>query len=110
MAVHELATNASKHGSLSEPTGRVDLSWSVTRTLQGLTLLLDWKESGGPPPRRSRRPGFGTRLIGMVIERQLNGQIQQSFRPQGFEAKRTVPLTRERWPGGARSAAPVDLP
>jgi two-component sensor histidine kinase len=110
MAVHELVTNASKHGSLSAPDGRVDLTWSVTRTPQGLTLLLDWKESGGPPPKRSRRSGFGTRLIGMVIERQLNGQVEQSFDPNGLEAKLTVPLTHERWPGGARAAPATELP
>jgi PAS domain S-box-containing protein len=110
MAVHELATNAGKHGSLIAPTGRVDLTWSVTRTQQGLTLLLTWKESSGPAPRRSRRPGFGSRLINMVIERQLNGQVQQSFGPEGLEAKLTVPLTHERWPGGARTSAQVDLP
>jgi hypothetical protein len=98
MAVHELVTNASKHGSLTDPAGRVDLNWSVTRTQQGLTLVLDWKESGGPPPKRSRRSGFGSRLINMVIERQLNGQVDQSFGPQGLEARLTVPLTHERWP------------
>jgi PAS domain S-box-containing protein len=110
MAVHELATNASKHGSLSESAGRVDLTWSVTRTQQGLTLVLDWKESRGPAPRRSRRPGFGSRLISMVIERQLNGQVEQSFGPDGLQAKLTVPLTHERWPGGARSSPTADLP
>jgi two-component sensor histidine kinase len=105
MAVHELVTNASKHGSLTDPAGRVDLSWSVARTQQGLTLVLDWKESGGPPPKRSRRSGFGSRLINMVIERQLNGQVEQSFGPQGLKARLTVPLTHERWPGGARTSA-----
>jgi PAS domain S-box-containing protein len=105
MAVHELVTNASKHGSLTEPAGRVDLAWSVTRTQQGLTLVLDWKESGGPAPKRSRRPGFGSRLINMVIERQLNGQAEQSFGPEGLDATLTVPLTHERWPGGARTGA-----
>ena len=74
------------------------------------TLVLDWNESGGPAPKRTRRPGFGSRLINMVIERQLNGQVQQSFGPEGLEAKLTVPLTHERWPGGARTAAQVDLP
>jgi PAS domain S-box-containing protein len=110
MAVHELATNASKHGSLSSPSGRVDLIWSVTRTQQGLTLVLDWKESRGPAPRRTRRSGFGSRLIDMVIERQLNGQVQQSFAAEGLRARLTVPLTHERWPGGARSTSSIDLP
>jgi PAS domain S-box-containing protein len=103
MAVHELVTNASKHGSLSQPVGNVDLSWSVTRTNQGLTLVLDWKESDGPAPKRNRRAGFGSRLITMVIERQLNGHVEQSFEPQGLHARLTVPLTHERWPG-ARSS------
>jgi PAS domain S-box-containing protein len=108
MAVHELVTNANKHGSLTEPTGRVDLAWSVGRTQQGLTLVLDWKERGGPAPKRSRRPGFGSRLISMVIERQLNGKAEQMFGPEGLSAKLTVPLTHERWPG-ARATAHAEV-
>ena len=105
-AVHELATNASKYGSLSARSGRVEVSWSVERTEQGLTLLLDWKERNGPPHKRSRRPGFGSKLIHMVIERQLNGRVLRSFGSKGMEAKLTIPLTHERWPGGpARSAS-----
>jgi len=46
----------------------------------------------------------------MVIERQLNGQVEQSFDPNGLEAKLTVPLTHERWPGGARAAPATELP
>ena len=102
MAVHELVTNASKHGSLSDTRGRVELNWSVGRTDQGLTLVLDWKERGGPLPKRGRRPGFGSRLIAMVIERQLNGKVEQSFGPDGLDARLTVPLTHERWPGSPR--------
>ncbi len=110
MAVHELATNASKHGSLTDPAGRVDLTWSITRTQQGLTLVLEWNESRGPAPKRNRRPGFGSRLINMVIERQLNGQVQQSFGTGGLQARLTVPLTHERWPAGPRSTSQFDLP
>jgi PAS domain S-box-containing protein len=110
MAVHELATNASKHGSLSVGSGRVELSWSVTRTEQGLTLVLDWKESRGPAPRRSRRQGFGSRLISMVIERQLNGQVEQSFAADGLRARLTVPLTHERWLGSARPTSSTASP
>ncbi len=97
-AVHELATNASKYGSLSDEAGRLELNWSVERAAQGLRLALDWKERGGPPPRRARRVGFGSRLIGMVIERQLNGEVQRTFGPEGMDARLVVPLTHERWP------------
>jgi two-component sensor histidine kinase len=98
--VHELATNASKYGSLSARSGRVEVSWSVQRTEQGLTLLFEWKERDGPPHKRNRRPGFGSKLIHTVIERQLNGKVLQSFGPKGLDAKLTIPLTHERWPGG----------
>jgi two-component sensor histidine kinase len=103
MAVHELLTNASKHGSLISPTGRVDLTWSIARTEQGLTLILEWKESGGPAPKRMRPAGFGSRLITMVIERQLNGHAEQKFGPEGLDVVLTVPLTHQRWPGAART-------
>jgi len=97
-AVHELATNASKYGSLSDENGRLELSWSVSRAAQGLRLELNWKERGGPAPRRGRRVGFGSRLIGMVFERQLNGEVHRTFGPKGMEARLVVPLTHERWP------------
>jgi two-component sensor histidine kinase len=97
-ALHELATNAGKYGSLSTPVGRLDLSWSVSRTDRGLTLALEWIESGGPAPRRVRRPGFGTRLVTMVIERQLNGEVERIFTPDGLQVRLVVPLTHERWP------------
>jgi PAS domain S-box-containing protein len=99
-AVHELATNASKYGSLSVRSGRIEVTWSVQRTEQGLTLLFDWKERNGPRQKRNRRPGFGSKLIHTVIERQLNGKVLQSFGPKGMDANLTIPLTHERWPGG----------
>ena len=106
-AVHELATNASKYGSLSVRSGRIEVTWSVQRTEQGLTLLFDWKERNGPRQKRNRRPGFGSKLIHTVIERQLNGKVLQSFGPKGMDAKLTIPLTHERWPGGP-AASPAD--
>ena len=109
MAVHELATNARRHGSLSARSGRVDLSWRVERTDQGLALMLDWKERNGPPPKRRRRAGFGAKLIDTVIERQLNGTVTRSFAAAGLAASLLIPLARERWlKPGARS--PVDTP
>jgi PAS domain S-box-containing protein len=111
-ALHELATNASKYGSLSSAAGKLDLSWTVQRGEAGLRLELDWKERGGPLPKRARRVGFGSRLIGMVIERQLNGQVTRTFGPEGMEAKLVVPLSHERWPQQevAGASADGDLP
>jgi PAS domain S-box-containing protein len=108
MAIHELATNAVKHGSLSYRLGRVELSWQVKRTERGLTLFLRWQELDGPAPKRQRRAGFGSRLINMVIERQLNGSVQMAFGPGGLDAELTVPLTHERWPGAVIEPTPSD--
>jgi two-component sensor histidine kinase len=109
MALHELATNARQHGSLSARAGRVELSWRVERTDQGLALMLDWKERNGPPPKRRRRAGFGAKLIDTVIERQLNGAVTRSFAADGLAASLRIPLARERWlKPGARS--PVEAP
>ncbi len=59
MIIHELATNAFKHGGLSRPGGRVEVEW----TLSDGEVLLEWRETGGPPVREPERRGFGSRLI-----------------------------------------------
>ncbi len=97
MALHELLTNACQHGSLASPGGQVAIDWSVTRTRLGLTLNLDWKETGGDSPKRNPRNGFGLRIITMAIERQLNGQVEQTFDRDGASVRLTVPLTQDRW-------------
>src|ERR1043165_5822879 len=86
-AVHELATNASKFGSLSGAAGRLDVNWTVNRTESGLVLDLRWSERGGPAPRRARKNGFGSRLIEMVIQRQLDGQVERTFGPKGLDVR-----------------------
>jgi PAS domain S-box-containing protein len=97
-ALHELAANAIKHGSLSRSKGQLDLHWSVERTARGMTLMLDWDEKNGPLARRPRKTGFGTRLIDLVIERQLNGEVIRTYASTGLSIKMLVPLTHERWP------------
>jgi PAS domain S-box-containing protein len=97
-ALHELAANAIKHGSLSRPKGQLDVTWSVGHAQRGMTLTLDWIEKNGPPTRQPRRVGFGSRLIDLVIQRQLNGEVTRSFTSKGLTVKLLVPLTHERWP------------
>ncbi|HEX3504145.1 MAG TPA: HWE histidine kinase domain-containing protein [Xanthobacteraceae bacterium] len=97
-ALHELAANATKHGSLSRSKGQLDLHWTVERTARGMTLIMDWVEKNGPPARRPRKSGFGTRLIDLVIQRQLNGEVIRTYSSNGLSVKLLVPLTHERWP------------
>jgi two-component system CheB/CheR fusion protein len=106
-ALHELAANAIKHGSLSRSKGQLELRWSVSRAQRGMTLTLDWLEKNGPPARRPRKLGFGMRLIDLVIRRQLNGEVTQSFSRKGHSVKIVVPLTHERWPSRAAQTEPL---
>jgi PAS domain S-box-containing protein len=104
-ALHELASNAVKHGSLSIPQGRLELTWSVAPSRRGMTLTFDWIERDGPPTRRPRRTGFGSRLIGLVIERQMNGEVHSAYTRDGFSIRMIIPLTHERWPTRAMDTA-----
>jgi two-component sensor histidine kinase len=104
-ALHELAANAIKHGSLSSSKGQLDLTWTASRTQRGLTLELDWVEKNGPPARRPRRVGFGSRLVDLVIGRQMNGEVRRAFSSSGLTVHLVVPLTHERWPSPATTAS-----
>ncbi|MET3411450.1 two-component sensor histidine kinase [Methylobacterium sp. 1030] len=63
MILHELCTNAVKHGALSVPGGRAALAWTVEAGPDTETLRLTWRECGGPPVVSPSRKGFGTRLL-----------------------------------------------
>jgi two-component sensor histidine kinase len=106
-ALHELAANAMKHGSLSRSKGQLELRWSVSRAQRGMTLNLDWVEKNGPPARRPRKLGFGMRLIDLVIRRQLNGEVAYSYSRKGLSVKLAVPLTHERWPSRSAQSLPT---
>jgi len=109
-ALHELAMNALKYGSLSVPTGEVEMSWSVGRSDLGPLLSLDWVEKGGPLCRKPRKLGFGSKLMKAMIERQLNGKVEQVFDPAGLKAHITVRIADEHnTKGGQAETGPVAL-
>ncbi len=93
MAVHELATNAVKHGALSTPGGRVEVSWSLEARGAAPLLRLRWSESGGPavtgaPARR----GFGSRVLEGTVRGQLRGEVTTRWAEGGLVCTITVPL------------------
>jgi two-component sensor histidine kinase len=63
LAVHELATNAAKYGALSNGSGKVGVSWTITRLGNNNELKFTWQESGGPSVVMPTRNGFGTALV-----------------------------------------------
>jgi len=87
LALHELSTNAAKYGALSVLSGRVSVSWE----LQAGNLMLQWTECGGPSVSPPQSPGFGIRVIGASIERQLEGKVGFHWRPEGLNCTLSVP-------------------
>jgi two-component sensor histidine kinase len=80
LVVHELATNATKHGALSSPAGSVSITW--TRDLHGGANVV-WQEQGGPPVSEPTHKGFG-QVVFERIGASLEGDITTEFRPEGF--------------------------
>ncbi|WP_243370153.1 sensor histidine kinase [Microvirga solisilvae] len=92
LAIHELATNASKYGSLTVPEGKVNIMWAVTPSLNPPILIVEWVESGGPSVSPPKRQGFGTKLIQRGLAQQLGGEIKLAFEPEGIRCVITFPI------------------
>jgi len=84
LGVHELTTNAIKHGALSDPEGRVSLTWTVTPIGGARRVEMVWKESGGPQPKEPAKDGFGTRVITFIPSREQNGSVTAEFPADGY--------------------------
>jgi PAS domain S-box-containing protein len=62
LILHELGTNAVKYGALSNATGQISITWTITES-QSPKLSLIWREHGGPPVKEPENRGFGLSLI-----------------------------------------------
>lgn len=82
MVFHELATNAAKYGAFSNTAGKVRVAWEQVDGPEP-RVRLRWAESGGPPVKKPRRQGFGSRLIEHGLARELNGDVQLRYEPAG---------------------------
>lgn len=67
LIMHELATNAAKHGSLTTESGTVSVRWSVDTSATEPTIVFQWQERGGPPVTPPKRKGFGTVLLERAV-------------------------------------------
>jgi PAS domain S-box-containing protein len=96
MVLHELATNASKYGALSVPSGHVSISWRLCDDKRKLQLT--WLERGGPPVEGSGSRGFGTTLIDRVVRFDLDGEAAMTFDPEGVKCLLSFVLSAETSP------------
>lgn len=90
MALHELATNALKHGALSQVGGRVSLEWTAAAG----SLAIRWCEQTIGPVSAPTNDGFGMKLLRRAIRRQLGGTVRIDWRVSGLECVMEFPLAR----------------
>ena len=93
MVIHELCTNAVKHGALSTPGGQVSISWAVVSSDNLQRFRLHWKETGGPQVHEPPRKSFGSRLIEQALPGQLQGEARLRFEPDGVSCEVNIPLS-----------------
>jgi len=87
LVFHELVTNAAKYGALSD-SGRVAVSW---RQDEDGSLLIDWREEGGPAVTAPEHRGFGSTIIEQSIPYDLGGHADVQYRVTGLTAHFCVP-------------------
>lgn len=97
MMLHELATNATKYGALSNEVGAVTVSWAIvdraTSSDEALPrLTLRWQERDGPPVAPPTRRGFGSRMIERGLANELAGEVQILYEPGGVVCTLDIPL------------------
>lgn len=93
LVLYELATNATKHGALSVPDGRVDVAWRVEPKGDGASaLVFSWRERNGPSVSEPERRGFGSELLQRQLRYELNGIATMDFHQDGLRVKLEIPV------------------
>lgn len=88
LVIHELMTNAAKHGALAGASGHVTVSWKLDAEGR---LRLDWQEAGGAEVNAPTRRGFGSTIINLSIPHELGGETALDYAPGGLHAQFVVP-------------------
>jgi two-component sensor histidine kinase len=83
MALHELSTNAEKHGAFAVPEGRVRIEWKLTGPRGERRFRMSWAESGGAPVEPPGAKGFGQLVIERMVAEALQGLVTLEFARQG---------------------------
>jgi PAS domain S-box-containing protein len=91
MALHELCTNALKHGSLSGDSGIVTVRWSLQPPERPDAFHIEWIEAGGPAVVEPKRHGFGHQVITEITPRALDAKMDYRFRKEGLFWSLTIP-------------------
>lgn len=92
LILHELTTNALKHGSLSNDVGQLAIGWQLDAPGPDQRLELRWVESGGPKIAVPGKSSFGLSLIEITARDQLYGSIEPIWNASGLTVELSIPV------------------
>lgn len=90
MALHELRTNAQRHGALRVAGGLVRLDWEELP--DGAAIRILWREAGAAAPEAPLARGFGARVLEATVQGQLGGEVRRLATEDGLGVELLVPL------------------
>ena len=105
LAIHELATNATKYGALSQCGGSIAVIWKMVERDR---VQITWQERGGPPVPAKRGRGFGTDLIEKIVAHEVGNPVDLRFDPEGVSCVLTIPVRKPK-PFAMRTPKPARL-
>lgn len=104
--LHELATNAAKHGALATPNGNVSVDWSIEgEGTAARRLVLRWREDAGRPIEAPSKESYGLGTIRNLLRYEKGATIDLAFRPTGLACTISLPLPPFSAPAPAEGAA-----
>lgn len=102
IAIHELATNATKYGALSSEAGKVRITWDAgCGTAPEQRVEIRWSEMNGPAVSPPSREGFGSKAIKQLVAKELEGDVAFSYAAEGLVCTISAPSGRVLVPSPA---------
>ncbi len=96
LAIHELATNATKYGCLSAASGVLSVQWSLLRAgdnVEDVRFSLSWVEAGGPRVAEPERSGYGTTTVKGSVRAAFDGVAELRYLAEGLRCEISAPFT-----------------
>ena len=96
LAIHELTTNAVKHGALMSEHGQIRIDWDRRAGVTRDELLLTWQESGLDLSGREPNPdGFGMHLLRTSLAYDVDGETRVDLQPTGIRFELRMPIEQQ---------------
>lgn len=105
MALHELATNAAKHGAFALPGGRVEVTWHREEKHQAVVLI--WRELAHRPIAPPAAQGFGSIVLEQLLPHELGARVALDYQPAGLVCTLRIPLSQFSRTSGTPDSRPL---